>query len=401
MQKSEVYIGRQPLLDGQKRLFAYELKFHIGMNPNGHTEPATEALIDKIENDIGFAAIVGSYPCVLKLPAGLLRPERIPNFSSDHLVVLAIGREVLQSADVLRNLKALKQKGYQFLLEDYTGDEESDKLSTIVNYAKIRVGNFNEPQLKEMVESLHQRDIKVIADSVETEERYQHLFQLDFDYYLGYFFTNPTVLNNRKLSGNKLNLLQLMAKVNAPQTSFDELTEIISQDVGLSHKLLVAINHPANELPVHVETIADGLKYMGLKRLKFWVNLLMLSNMEDVPQELLTTSLLNAKFCEMMAMQTGRGQEKDSYFLIGLLSHLDAFFQTTMDEVVDALPLEDALTKALVSHEGNMGEILEVLSAMQKGDEENEHLTFDSLGIVQISNNYVASAAWAQQAVMA
>jgi EAL and modified HD-GYP domain-containing signal transduction protein len=401
MRKSEVYVGRQPVLDQNMGLFAYELRFHLGMNPNGHTIPSTEALIDKIENDLGFHALLGSYPCMLHLPTPLLKPESIPQFGSDHLVLLEIGTEVLKDAATLRSLKELKLKGYHFLLDDYIDDAESEKLATITSYVKIKVSHFNELQLHLMVEKLHKKGIKVIADAIQNEEEFDYLKQFDFDYYQGYFFTNPTVINGNKLSGNKLNLLQLMAKVNAPNTQFDELSEIISQDVGLSHKLLMAINHPANDMPVRVEKIADGLRYMGLKRLKFWVNLLMLSNMEDVPQALLTTSLLNAKFCELMAEQGGHGKEKDSYFLAGLLSNLDAYFKTPIIEVAAALPLSDELNRALVKHEGPIGEVLNILKTLQNKADEAEEVSFEGVGIVQISKNFLAAGAWAQEAVMA
>lgn len=401
MRKSEVYVGRQPVLDKHMGLFAYELRFHQGMNPNGHTAPSAEALIDKIENDVGFHALVGSYPCMLHLPTALLKPESIPQFGSDHLILLEIGTDVLKDAATLRHLKELKLKGYHFLLDDYLGDAESEKLATITSYVKIKVSHFNELQLHHLVEKLHKQGVKVVAEAIQNEEEFNYLKQFDFDYYQGYFFTNPTVVNGNKLSGNKLNLLQLMAKVNAPSTQFDELSEIISQDVGLSHKLLMAINHPANELPVRVEKIADGLRYMGLKRLKFWVNLLMLSNLEDVPQALLTTSLLNAKFCELMAEQSGHAQEKDSYFLVGLLSNLDAYFKTPIEEVVAALPLSDELNRALVAHEGAMGEVLTILHHLQNQADEAETLRFGEMGIVPISRNFVAAGAWAQQAVTA
>lgn len=401
MNRSQVYVARQPVLDSHLNLFAYELRFHIGVSPNGHTLLDTEKWIDKIEEDIGFQTIVGSYPCMLHMPAKLLNPASIPTFESDHLVILELESSILKDVAVLHQLKALKMQGYHFLLDDYRDDEACDRLSTIAGYAKIKVSDFETPELEAMVKKLHGKGIKVIADSVQSQEAFDALVPVGFDYFHGYFFTNPTVVNGQKLSGNKLNLLQLMAKVNAPQTGFDELTEIISQDVGLSHKLLCAINQPANDLPVQVESIGEGLRYMGLKRLKFWVNLLMLSNMEDVPQELLTTSLINAKFCALMAQQGGHSSERDGFFLAGLFSNLDAYFKIPIREVVESLPLSDALNSALIDREGPVGEVLNILDMMHHQSSKAETLEFEGLDIMQISNNYLSASAWAQQAVMA
>ena len=398
MSQSQVYIGRQPILDSYKNLFAYELRFYQGMNPNKHSVEETAALINKVQSDIGFQAVVGSYPSMLHMPSSLLTPESIPEINSDHLLVLEVSTQVLKNVEVLKNLKALKIQGYHFLLDDYLGDEAGDKLATITGFAKIKLQRFNTIELRKHVANLHSKGIKVIADMVDTEEHFEHFKQMGFDYFLGYFFTNPIVANGQKLSGNKLNLLQLLAKVNAVESGFDELSEIISQDVGLSHKLLVAINNPANDIPVKVEKVSDGLKYMGLKRLKFWVNLLMLSTMDDVPAELLTTSLLNAKFCELMAEQGGFAADKDTYFLAGMLSNLDAYFRAPISQILDALPLSDELNNGLISHEGHIGEVLRILKVMQNHTKDAENLTFGDLNIVQISNNFLSASAWAQQA---
>lgn len=398
MSQSQVYIGRQPILDSQKNLFAYELRFYQGMNPNQHSVEETSALINRVQSDIGFQSVVGSYPSMLHMPSSLLTPESIPDIDSDHLLVLEVSTQVLKNVEVLKNLKNLKTQGYHFLLDDYLGDEAGDKLATITGFAKIKLQRFTAIELRKHVQSLHSKGIKVIADLVDTEEQFEHFKQMGFDYFLGYFFTNPIIANGQKLSGNKLNLLQLLAKVNAVESGFDELSEIISQDVGLSHKLLVAINNPANDIPVRVEKVSDGLKYMGLKRLKFWVNLLMLSSMDDVPAELLTTSLLNAKFCELMAEQSGFASDKDSFFLAGMLSNLDAYFRAPIEEIVDALPLSDELNEALIAQQGPIGEVLHILKMMQNHAKDAEDLSFKALNIVQISNNFLSASAWAQQA---
>lgn len=398
MSQSQVYIGRQPVLDSNKNVFAYELRFYQGMNPNDNTLEETVALISQIQADIGFQAIVGSYSSILHLPVALLTPEAIPKINTSHLLVLEVSIKILKDIEVLKNLKALKAQGHHFILGDYLGDEASTKLASVTGFAKIKLQRFTDLELRTHIDTLHSKGIKVVADMVDTEAQYEHCKQLGFDYFLGYFFTNPTIANGQKLSGNKLNLLQLLAKVNATDTDFNDLSEIISQDVGLSHKLLVAINNPNNDIPVRVESISDALKYMGLKRLKFWINLLMLANMDDVPAELLTTSLLNAKFCELMAEQTGRSAEKETYFLAGMLSNLNAYFRAPIKLVVDALPLSDELNAALISQEGPIGEVLRILKVLQVHTQEAGDLTFGHLNIAQISNNYIVATAWAQSA---
>ncbi len=392
-----VFIGRKPILDREMNVFAYELEFHQGLNPNKQTLDATADLIKKTEKEIGFQAIVGSHNAMLHLPKELLKTENLPSIDPDKQLVLEIPNNVVKEVEVLKNLKEIKSEGVSLSLHDFVDDESSVKLASISDYIKIDIEAHSEMKLKAMLDELHEKNLKVIAEKVETEEMFRYLKKLGFDYFQGYFFTNPVVINGNKLSGNKLTLLQLLAKVNDPGTGFEELSGIISQDVALSHKLLVAINNPALMIPVRVENISDGLKYMGLKRLKFWVNMLMLSSLEDIPQELLVTSLMRAKFCETLAEAAGHISDKESYFLVGLFSNLGAFFKSPIEEIVSEMPLAEDIVDALIDKEGSMGQALRVLVEMEKSNNTLTDLRFESLGINEIGNSFMAASAWANQ----
>ncbi|NPA72403.1 MAG: EAL domain-containing protein [Gammaproteobacteria bacterium] len=396
---SEVFIGRQPILDVDMKVFAYELQFHQGLNPNQKTVEATVELIKRTQEEIGFQSIVGPHTAMLNLPKELISEAALPQFDKDHEIVLEIPNNVMADVTVLRNLKALKASGSSIALNDFIEDDSSIRLASISDYVKIDVDNYTEMKLKKMVEALHEKGVKVIALKVETEESFHYLKKLGFDYFQGYFFTNPVIINGQKLAGNKLTLLQLLAKVNDAKTDFHELSMIISQDVALSHKLLIAINNPAAMIPVRVESVADALKYMGLKRLKFWVNMLMLSSIEDVPQELLTTSLMRAKFCELLAESAGHVHDKDSYFIVGLFSNLGAFFKMPIEDIVNEMPLSEDIKLALIEKKGSMGNVLKVLVTMEQANVTMKALQFEKLGLNDIGNSFMAANAWAQQAI--
>ncbi|MDX1352413.1 MAG: EAL domain-containing protein [Thiomicrorhabdus sp.] len=396
---SEVFIGRQPILDRDMNVFAYELQFHQGINPNQKTLLASAELIKEIEESIGFQSIVGNHNVLLNVPKELLNKSVLPRFDTNYQLVLEIPNNITKDVEVLQQLKELKADGASIALDDFINDESSIRLAGISDYVKIDPESHNEVQIRKMLAELQEKNIKVIAEKVETEEMFLYLKKLGFDYFQGYFFTTPLMINGQKLTGNKLTLLQLLAKVNDCNTDFAELSEIISQDVALSHRLLVAINNPATMIPIRVERVADAIKYMGIKRLKFWVNLLMLSSMDDVPQELLTTSLMRAKFCELLAEASGHSRDKDSFFLVGLFSNLGAFFKTPIADIVSEMPLAEDLVAALVENQGPMGEALKVLVRVERVHTTLESLHYDGLGIEQVGKSFMAANAWAQQVI--
>ncbi len=398
---SEVFIGRQPILDRNMKVFAYELEFHQGMSPNQDYVKATTELIAKTAAEVGFASIVGGQTAMISLPKEMIGTDALESLDLTSNMVLEIPNDILKDVDILKSLKEIKAAGSSIALENFTDEESSIRLSGISDFAKLDNEAHSDLKLKKMVEELHAKGLKVIAECVETEESFQYLKGLGFDYFKGHFFTNPIIINGQKLSGNKLTLLQLMAKINDANTDFFELNTIISHDVALSHKLLLAVNKPSAMIPVRVENINDALRYMGLKRLKFWVNMLLLSQIEDVPQELLISSLARARFCEQLAEKSGHKVDKDTYFLVGLFSSLGAFFKSPIAEIVVEMPLADDVKEALISKSGDMGAALVCLTKIESSSGQYGDLSFDNIGISDIANIYLSSSAWAQEAVAA
>jgi len=398
---SEVFIGRQPVLDRYMNVFAYDLQFYQGLTASCEaTLQATQSLITNIQEAIGFQSIVGNHAAMVHLPSQMIRKELLPRFDALHPIMLEISSDTLGNAPLLRSLKELKQLGSSIVLDEFTDSKTCAKLASISDYVKIDVKGKNGMELKSTIDVLHQKGIKVIAQKVDTEAQFQGLKALGFDYFQGYFFNHPTIINGKKLSGNRLILLELLAKINEPSTRFQALSDLISQDVTLSYKLLEAINNPAAMIPIRVESISDALRYLGLNRLKFWVNTLMLSNMEGVPKELLTSSLARAKFCERLASDTEYTKDKESFFLVGLFSNLGAFFKVPLEDVVMEMPLSNEIKAALVQHHGAMGDALLIVEQIEQLDTSSRHLKFEQLGILELSERFMLSNAWAQQAIL-
>jgi EAL and modified HD-GYP domain-containing signal transduction protein len=74
--------------------------------------------------------------------------------------------------------------------------------------------------------------------------------------------------------------------------------------------------------------------------------------------------------CEMLAKTLGERQP-ESYFLIGLLSVLDAIMDIPMVQVVENLSLTAELTEALVNRKGKLGLVLTAVIAAEGGNWDN------------------------------
>jgi EAL and modified HD-GYP domain-containing signal transduction protein len=390
MSQQETTLFRQPILNRQKAIMGYEMLFH---NLNPDDLPNIEAL-RYIHERYDLSSLAGDSN--IFLPADLVELSvDVPALLKDpSQLIIEVTTRVAGDVQALRLLKAIRMTGAFLSLKNYDGSELANRVANACQYAKIDTRAYTSNQLLVMLSQLHGKGLKVIADRVRGEAEFETLKESGFDFFQGFFFTNPVVLHENTLSANKLSLLQLLASVNNENTEFHHLAEIISHDVALTHKLLTAINHPQHNLPIRVTSIEDAIRFMGLKRLKLWVNMILMSEVDDKPVALMETSLVRAKFCELLAQNANLEFEKDSYFLVGLFSTLGAYFNLPLVEVLKDLPIADHLKAAIIDNSGNIGYALSIAKQFESPYVDLMSIIFEDLDVMTISDLYLQASHW-------
>ena len=98
--------------------------------------------------------------------------------------------------------------------------------------------------------------------------------------------------------------------------------------------------------------------------------------------------------CEGLAEAKGQ-DESGSFFLVGLFSVLDAFMDRPMPEVLQALPLAEPITQALLRHDGILGSVLRCVLAYERGNwDEVNRLGLDR---GEATNAYLKAITWASE----
>jgi len=93
----------------------------------------------------------------------------------------------------------------------------------------------------------------------------------------------------------------------------------------------------------------------------------MMTTVDDKPHELTAIALQRAKMCELLGKAQGEKQP-ESYFLIGLLSVLDAMMDISMAQVIESLSLTRELSDALVHRKGKLGLVLSSVIGADDGN---------------------------------
>jgi EAL and modified HD-GYP domain-containing signal transduction protein len=365
----DIFVGRQPIYDAGLNVVAYELLFRAGRHETADVQDADHATTQVILNtfmEIGLERIVGTAPAFFNLTREFV-VGGLPFPAAPEQVGLEILEDIDIDDELIQGTRKLAERGYTILLDDFVYHESLRPLVDLADIVKIDVLALGREETARHVEILREYDVKLLAEKVETQEEFEYYQALGFEYYQGFFFCRPKVVSGRRIPINKLAVLQLLAKVQDPRVEFEELEDLISQDVSLSFRMLKLINSAQFALRKKVESLRQALVILGLRAIRNWISLLALAKVEGKPNELLVVALIRGKMCELLARAGGR-RDAETFFTVGLFSVLDAMLDQPLVEVVASLPLAEEINQGLLRHQGPHGNALACAIAYERGD---------------------------------
>lgn len=246
----------------------------------------------------------------------------------------------------------------------------------------------------------------MVAEKVETHEEFEWARNAGYDYFQGYFFARPAVLRAHQIPASKMNCLRLLREMQSADLDFDRLTGIITQDVSFSYKLLRYVNSALFAQYGETRSINHALVRLGEQSIRHWVALAALPVLaKDKPGELITHSLVRARFCERLSQQA-RLTEHGQGFLMGLFSLLDALIDVPLDEALRQTGVEPIISGALLAtapEDDPLRRIFELVRQYEAGDWKAVSASAARLAtkVSLVGEAYSESTLWAQQALHA
>jgi len=393
MLKQSALVGRQAIFDRQMKVFGYELLYRDATGNSANIMDGDEATARVMVNtflELGIDQIAGNAQAFLNLTANF--------FLSQHYEVLptkSVILEVLESIEptpsVLQSLIQARQNGYQVALDDFVVRESHRALLNHADYVKVDVLALTNEELMEQVAMLQEYPVRLLAEKVEDQGMYEQCLALGFEYFQGYFFCKPQILEGVSLSSNRMTVVLLLAKLQDPLIELHDLEDLVKNDIALSVKLLRYVNSASVGLPRSVDSISQAIGLVGTERIRQWASLLVLAGTGDKPSELMRVALIRAHMCEALCplygMPPGQG------FTVGLFSILDAYFDCDMRQLLADLPLAPEILAALLKREGELGTILEGMLAYERG--EWEQCAAQTVEPGRLNSVYWESVEWA------
>ena len=365
------YVARQPILDINKNVIAYELLFRDGKSnsfPNIDPNLATSNILTNNHLTLGIEQITGDLPAYINFHAITLI-RRFPSFLDPKKVVIEILEDLDVTNKLIETVKLLKEKGYTLALDDFDFDKKWDVLLPYIDIIKVDVLAFSLLDISRLIRTLPNSNITLLAEKVETLEQFEKLKMLGFTSFQGYFFAKPEILKQRKITTTKQNILDLIGQASKAELDNEVIGDIFSSDPGLTYKLLRFINSPTYGNNQEITSLKHALVYIGELELKKFITLLALSDLSAGKcDEVMRLSLIRAKFCELVSQIKLDEINPPKAFLTGILSLIDGVLDHDLEFVLKALPIHPEIKSALRNESNYLNDYLTLAKLIEKGD---------------------------------
>jgi c-di-GMP-related signal transduction protein len=389
-------IGRQPILDRDQRITAYELLFRApGEDRANITDPvaATATVILGTLSGFGVEQVLGKHQGFVNIDEGLLFDDTLELLPRES-VVLELLESIRPTEAVVRRCEELRARGWKLGLDDHEYAREFEPLYPLMDVVKIDLTITSLETIGPALAALQRHPVRLLAEKVETRQEFQLCHDLGFDLFQGYYFARPATMTRRRIDEGGATLLKLL-RLLMEDADIREIEAAFRASPGLTYNLLMLVNSVGFGLRHRIGTVQQAIAMLGREQMHRWVQLALFgaNGESSLDDPLLDTAAVRATFMEHLARQhpallTLR-DAPDEAFMVGILSLLDTLYQVPMEELVTSLRLSEHVAAALLRRDGPLGELLSFVQKMEhlEVDEALEHA-----GALQITREQVLDA---------
>jgi c-di-GMP-related signal transduction protein len=362
------FVARQPILNREQQVIAYELLFRDGIENffrASDTEAAARSTLDSMLL-MGFDVLCNGQKAFINCTRDLLLKEGITLLPAEETVV-----EVLETVApddlVVAACERLRAAGYRIALDDFVANDPRASMAGSVDFIKVDFERTTAAERVELVKRYGSPRCQMLAEKVETREQFEASLKAGFDYFQGYFFRRPEVLKAREIPTNQVNYLRMLQAVSREEIDIRELEGIIRTEASVLYRLLRYLNSPMFGMRNEIHSIRHALAILGEREIRRWIRLVALvSAGQQKTSDLVLSALVRAYFCEQLARKLPRTQS--DLFLVGMVSMMDAILDVPMSEVVEKIAIDQDTKCVLLGNGGKLQPMYEMMLAQEAGN---------------------------------
>ncbi len=197
---SEVFLGRQPIVDADREIFGYELLYRGG--PDRRTafddpDAATRCVMERVFLQWGMEHVVGDRFGMMNASASLVVNGLHEAMPPEGMIIEVREPKPFERppSDALRNAR---MNGYHFALDNVSrlGDLEHSELLPLASIVKIELTTAHHAEIDRLISVARERSpgVLVVAEKVESQDEFNRCVEHGFDLFQGYHLSEPEVL---------------------------------------------------------------------------------------------------------------------------------------------------------------------------------------------------------------
>ncbi len=407
--ESIAYLARQPILDKDGKIYAYELLFRD--SPTSDTAViasdvlATAQVLENVLNNIGIQRLIGNNKAFVNCSRNMLL-DNLFGLLNPKCFVLEVLEDVEVDESVVKAIQRYKALGFEIALDDFIFNEEFIQrfkpLFPYVSYVKMDVVDNSLEDMTKAAGFFKVLGIKLLAEKVEDEATFKRCQDAGYDYFQGFFFAKPELVTGRKIDATSAAILQLILLLRSRPT-LEALCDNLDKNQEIAANLLRFVNSSSDKHS-KIESIREAIVWVGMRNIHEWLMLMLYARPEMgmTPQSSPLFQNVNhrAKFLETLAREID--PENDDFcakaFMVGLLSRMDALVRAPLETILPDAPTDDEMQEALLSRTGRLGQLLQLADAVELDDSQSIQSIITELGITatQLKFCITESYNWAE-----
>lgn len=380
----KVFTARQPIFNKARKVVAYELLYRDSEKnffPQGIPgDVATSKLLVNTLLNMDIDEVTEEKPALINFPESILKSS-FSDLVPSKKIIIEILETVEPNDETYEFIRKLFHKGYRIALDDFVFKPEWERFFKFVRLIKIDIMQTPLDEIRELIPKIKaQKNIKLLAEKVETYEEYEACKEAGFDFFQGYFFCKPEMIHSTGANLSSHLLVQIYNEASKEDANLKKICSLFSQEPELSCKLLMYLNRVSGR---QIESLSQGVSYLGIENIRKFSSLLITAEIAPKkPKELVKLSIVRSRFCELIAAHSLHGKDKEKAFMAGLFSNLDALLDRHMCEIVSELPIHEDVKSALLNQESNdIGLILSLSISYQRAEWDKVKMEARAVGI--------------------
>lgn len=378
MSRSDVLVGRQPIFDRGRKVHGYELVLRpdegVASRPDARGAAddgdllTSHVLFSSLQ--VGVDRFVGDKLMFCDVNEELLTGD-IALLLPPERTVLEVPTGALYGSFAVSGgrlgCQRLVEEGYTLALDDFWWSEGADEMFHLFSFVKLDPRRHGPEGVAAVIERCRPFDVRVLVQTIDTENALSEFDGLGADLFQGYLLSTPQPVPGRVIDPGEFTKTRLAARLLEPDAGISEVEALVRADPALSLQLLhMAGIGAAGGMRRTVSTVREALVLVGWRRLQAWVSMLLLAGGRGIAEELMTSTLVRARMCELLGAWI-EGGRAEMAFTAGMLSGLDVLLGVPLEDVLRDLPLDDEVRDAVLQNSGAVGQLVADVIDYQRG----------------------------------